>query len=66
VRAALIGAGALVDIPGWVSVNGNDEMIFDIQPNPNGGTGISSAGFGHPPCINDPTSWNDGGSTMHL
>lgn len=29
-----------------------DNIIFDIKPNPNGGTGISAGGFGHPTCIN--------------
>ena len=29
-----------------------DNMIFDITPNPNGGTGISAGGFGHPHCTN--------------
>jgi len=29
-----------------------DNIIFDITPNPNGGTGISKGGFGHPTCIN--------------
>jgi uncharacterized protein GlcG (DUF336 family) len=29
-----------------------DNIIFDITPNPNGGTGISAGGFGHPACIN--------------
>ena len=35
-----------------------DNIIFDIKPNPNGGTGISAGGFGHPTCINtgDPTT----------
>lgn len=35
-----------------------DNIIFDITPNPNGGTGISAGGFGHPTCINtgDPKS----------
>ncbi len=33
-----------------------DNMIFDITPNPNGGTGISAGGFGHPHC----TDGNDG------
>ena len=27
-----------------------DNIIFDIKPNPNGGTGISAGGFGHPTC----------------
>jgi len=27
-----------------------DNIIFDIKPNPNGGTGISATGFGHPTC----------------
>ena len=29
-----------------------DNIIFDIAPNPYGGTGISAGGFGHPPCLN--------------
>lgn len=29
-----------------------DNIIFDITPNPGGGTGISAGGFGHPTCIN--------------
>jgi uncharacterized protein GlcG (DUF336 family) len=35
-----------------------DNIIYDITPNPNGGTGISAGGFGHPTCINtaDPST----------
>lgn len=29
-----------------------DNIIYDITANPNGGTGISAGGFGHPTCIN--------------
>jgi uncharacterized protein GlcG (DUF336 family) len=29
-----------------------DNIIYDITPNPNGGTGISAGGFGHPKCLN--------------
>ncbi len=29
-----------------------DNIVFDISPNPNGGTGISAGGFGHPTCLN--------------
>jgi uncharacterized protein GlcG (DUF336 family) len=29
-----------------------DNIIYDIMPNPYGGTGISAGGFGHPKCIN--------------
>jgi uncharacterized protein GlcG (DUF336 family) len=29
-----------------------DNIIFDITPNPSGGTGVSAGGFGHPTCIN--------------
>ncbi len=28
-----------------------DNIIFDIKDNPNGGTGISAGGFGHPTCL---------------
>jgi hypothetical protein len=35
-----------------------DNIVFDIAPNPDGGTGISKDGFGHPTCSNtlDPTT----------
>jgi uncharacterized protein GlcG (DUF336 family) len=35
-----------------------DNIVFDITPNPAGGTGVSAGGFGHPTCINtgDPTT----------
>lgn len=29
-----------------------DNIIFDITPNPQGGTGISASGFGHAACLN--------------
>jgi uncharacterized protein GlcG (DUF336 family) len=32
--------------------NRPDNIILDIIPNPDGGTGISPGGFGHPTCIN--------------
>lgn len=28
-----------------------DNMIFDITPNPAGGSGVSASGFGHPSCL---------------
>ena len=31
-----------------------DNIIFDITPNPNGGTGKSVSGFGHATCFNNP------------
>src|SRR5579859_891356 len=34
-----------------------DNIVFDIKPNPSGGTGISAGGFGHPSCLN--TSGSD-------
>ena len=37
-------------------LNHPDNIIFDIKPNPNGGTGISASGFGHPTCLNNPTA----------
>jgi len=35
-----------------------DNIIYDITPNPSGGTGNSAGGFGHPKCINtaDPST----------
>ena len=32
--------------------NRPDNIVYDITPNPDGGTGISAGGFGHPKCIN--------------
>ena len=29
-----------------------DNIVFDITPNPSGGTGVSAGGFGHPLCLN--------------
>ena len=39
---------------GGVSGDANrpDNIIYDIAPNPFGGTGNSLGGFGHPPCLN--------------
>lgn len=56
VRSAL-GLGV---VPG-----GLDKMLQDITPNPAGGTGVSASGFGHPPCLNNPSTANDGGSIVH-
>ena len=28
-----------------------DNIVYDITPNPDGGTGLSAGGFGHPECI---------------
>src|SRR3982750_3574144 len=29
-----------------------DNIVFDITANPQGGTGVSTGGFGHPTCLN--------------
>lgn len=29
-----------------------DNIVYDIKPNPHGGSGISKGGFGHPTCVN--------------
>ncbi len=58
---ALIGGGT-------VPVFGNfDKMIQDITYDPTTGliTKASASGFGHPTCLNNPTSANDGGSIVH-
>lgn len=43
-------------IVGVAGVSGDaqrpDNIVYDIQPNPTGGTGVSAGGFGHPTCIN--------------
>jgi uncharacterized protein GlcG (DUF336 family) len=45
----------LKGVAGVSDANHPDNIIFDITPNPNGGTGVSASGFGHPGCINPPT-----------
>ena len=41
---------------GVVGVSGDplhpDDIVYDITPNPDGGTGISAGGYGHPKCAN--------------
>jgi uncharacterized protein GlcG (DUF336 family) len=33
-----------------------DNIIYDITPNPSGGTGVSATGFGHPTCLGNPAT----------
>jgi hypothetical protein len=49
-----VGSSAALTVTG--DLNHPDNIIFDIKPNPNGGTGISTGGFGHPTCLNPPTA----------
>jgi uncharacterized protein GlcG (DUF336 family) len=41
-----------------------DKMFQDITDNPNGGTGISASGFGHPKCLFNPTQAQAAGSII--
>jgi len=59
----LLGLDHLASVPGPASLFAGDgthpdNIIFDITPNPNGGTGVSASGFGHPTCLNatDPSA----------
>ena len=65
VRASLIAAsgGKLTAPP----VAGNfDKMIQDITYGTNGLVAAASvSGFGHPTCVNEPTTEVDGGSIVH-
>ena len=52
-----LGLDFLATIPGPASIFAGDathpdNIIFDIAPNPFGGTGVSASGFGHPGCLN--------------
>jgi hypothetical protein len=47
--SALVGSTAIHPVPG--DLNHPDNIIFDIKPNLNGGTGVSTSGFGHPTCL---------------
>jgi uncharacterized protein GlcG (DUF336 family) len=44
----------LLGAVGGVSGDGDrpDNIVFDITDNPDGGTGVSAGGFGHPTCLN--------------
>jgi len=48
----VVGSSAALTVTG--DLNHPDNIIFDIKPNPNGGTGTSTGGFGHPTCLNNP------------
>jgi len=52
-----LGLDYLKTVPGPASIFAGDathpdNIIFDIAPNPLGGTGNSATGFGHPTCFN--------------
>ena len=46
----------LDELSGVNGVSGDNErpdnIVYDITENPNGGTGVSAGGFGHPECLN--------------
>ena len=53
----MAASGATPAVPGPASLFAGDathpdNIIFDIVPNPAGGTGNSASGFGHPTCLN--------------
>lgn len=55
IREKLIGKGTGsgivgTSVPGGVGANGTDNIVYDISPNPSGGTGKSAGGFGHAQC----------------
>jgi hypothetical protein len=39
-------------VAGVAATRRPDNIVYDIKPNPNGGTGASAGGFGHPMCLN--------------
>jgi len=49
-----MAAGGALAAVGGVSGDATrpDNIIYDITANPNGGTGVSKGGFGHPMCLN--------------
>jgi uncharacterized protein GlcG (DUF336 family) len=53
----LSASGSTPAVPGPASLFAGDtahpdNIIYDITPNPEGGTGVSPSGFGHPKCLN--------------
>lgn len=58
----MAASGTLAPVAGPASLFAGDathpdNIIFDITANPQGGTGLSASGFGHPACLN--TSGSD-------
>lgn len=54
-----VGGGVFTAVAGPAALFASDpthpdNIIYDITANPNGGTGISKSGFGHPSCLNPP------------
>ena len=52
-----LGLDFLASVPGPASLFAQDKahpdnIIFDVEANPQGGTGVSPSGFGHPTCLN--------------
>jgi uncharacterized protein GlcG (DUF336 family) len=47
-----LGLDHLLGVGGVADAAHPDNIIYDIVPNPNGGTGVSAGGFGHPTCAN--------------
>lgn len=45
-------------VPAGVSATGDDDIIFDITADLNGGTGVSAGGFGHASCGSDVMTGN--------
>jgi len=63
---AVGGGGVFTSVAGPAALFASDpthpdNIIYDVTANPNGGTGISKSGFGHPSCLNssDPTKLPD-------
>lgn len=48
----LSAVGGVNAIFGALDPTRPDNIIYDITPNPTGGTGLSTSGFGHPTCLN--------------
>src|SRR5690242_1211664 len=53
-----LGLDFLSGVGGVADAAHPDNIIYDIKPNPNGGTGISPSGYGHPTCsdVADPAT----------
>jgi hypothetical protein len=51
-----LGFDELQGVGGVADTNHPDNIVFDITPNPEGGVGLSTSGFGHPKCLNNPTA----------
>lgn len=65
VREGVVGgAFGVANVPGGVAGGSKDAMLQDITNVAGHPAGVSTSGFGHPGCLNNPVAGNAGGSIV--